>query len=171
MIADVVPTEERNTYLSRLDGVGSAAFIIGPAIGGILCQVNNHLPLLFFSLPLTRRFVAGGVSGVALVFALFFLKESSPEILAKRAVKAKGESSSEPTADAAKASEVTVETKEETPKEQVKEEAAKPKVHLTLTMVLCFIFEFCIRWDINIFNSLYGIYLQERFNTPSKSFS
>ena len=47
----------------------------------------------------------------------------------------------------------------------------KPKVHLTLTMVLCFIFEFCIRWDINIFNSRYGIYLQERFNTPSKSFS
>lgn len=44
-------------------------------------------------------------------------------------------------------------------------------MHLTLTMVLCFIFEFCIRWDINIFNSRYGIYLQERFNTPSKSFS
>lgn len=104
---------------------------------------------------------------MALVFALFFLKESSPEILAKRAAKVKGESTSEPTADASKASEVTVETKEETPKE-AKE---KPKVHLTLTMVLCFIFEFCIRWDINIFNSRYGIYLQERFNTPSKSFS
>ena len=104
------------------------------------------------------------------MFALFFLKESSPEILAKRAAKAKGESTSEPTADAAKASEVTVETKEETPKEQAKE-AAKPKVHLTLTMVLCFIFEFCIRWDINIFNSRYGIYLQDTFNTPSKLFS
>ena len=117
---------------------------------------------------------------MALVFALFFLKESSPEILAKRAAKAKGESTSEPIADAAKASEVTVETKEETPKEAkeetpkelTKEEAReKPKVHLTLTMVLCFIFEFCICWDINIFNSRYGIYLQERFNTPSKSFS
>lgn len=120
---------------------------------------------------------------MALVFALFFLKESSPEILAKRAAKAKGVSTSEPTADASKASEVTVETKEETPKETkeeakempkelTKEEAReKPKVHLTLTMVLCFIFEFCIRWDINIFNSRYGIYLQERFNTPSKSFS
>ena len=109
---------------------------------------------------------------MALVFALFFLKESSPEILAKRAAKAKGESTSEPIADAAKASEVTVETKEETPKELTKEEAReKPKVHLTLTMVLCFIFEFCICWDINIFNSRYGIYLQERFNTPSKSFS
>ena len=113
---------------------------------------------------------------MALVFALFFLKESSPEILAKRAAKVKGESTSEPTADASKASEVTVEAKEETPKETpkelTKEEATeKPKVHLTLTMVLCFIFEFCIRWDINIFNSRYGIYLQERFNTPSKSFS
>ena len=122
---------------------------------------------------------------MALVFALFFLKESSPEILAKRAAKAKGESTSGPTADAVKASEVMVETKEETPKETkeetpkelTKEETPKeltkekPKVHLTLTMVLCFIFEFCIRWDINIFNSRYGIYLQERFNTPSKSFS
>lgn len=45
VIADVVPVEERNTYLSRLDGVGQAAFIIGPALGGMLCQVNNHLPL------------------------------------------------------------------------------------------------------------------------------
>ena len=111
---------------------------------------------------------------MALVFALFFLRESSPEILAKRAAKAKGEKTPELT-DAAKASEVTVETKEETPKEareEAREEAKeKPKVHLTLTMVLCFIFEFCIRWDINIFNSRYGIYLKERFNTPSKSFS
>ena len=61
---------------------------------------------------------------MALVFALFFLKESSPEILAKRAAKVKGESTSEPTADASKASEVTVETKEETPKE-AKEETPK----------------------------------------------
>ena len=45
VIADVVPANDRNTYMSRLDAVGSTAYILGPALGGILCQVNNHLPL------------------------------------------------------------------------------------------------------------------------------
>ena len=89
---------------------------------------------------------------MALIFALFFLKESNPEVLARR----RGEKKEEE------------KPKEEKPKEEKK---PKVKVHFTLTMVLCFIFEFCVRWDVNIFNSRYGIYLQERFNTPSKSFS
>ena len=38
-------------------------------------------------------------------------------------------------------------------------------------MAICFCFEFCVRWDMSIFNSHYGIYLQDTFNTPSKLFS
>ena len=83
---------------------------------------------------------------MALIFALFFLKESNPEVLARR----RGEKNEE---------------------EKPKEEKPKVKVHFTLTMVLCFIFEFCIRWDVNIFNSRYGIYLNEKFNTSSAAFS
>ena len=44
-------------------------------------------------------------------------------------------------------------------------------MHIALTMTICFIFEFCVRWDTNIFNSRYGIYLQGTFNTPSRLFS
>ena len=84
---------------------------------------------------------------MALIFALFFLRESNPEVLARR----RGEKK-----------------EEEKPKEDKK---PKAKVHFTLTMVLCFIFEFCIRWDVNIFNSRYGIYLNEKFGTPSAAFS
>ena len=45
VVADVTDVSIRNSWLSRLDGVVSAAFIIGPAIGGILSKVNYHFPL------------------------------------------------------------------------------------------------------------------------------
>ena len=50
VVADVTDTSIRNTWLSRLDGVVSAAFIVGPAVGGILMKVNNHFPLWLFVL-------------------------------------------------------------------------------------------------------------------------
>ena len=124
---------------------------------------------------------------MALVFALFFLKESSPEILAKRAAKAKGETVEEKPYEvetpepsvAVKGETSEMAVKEEKPETTVKveesetatQEAAKPKVHITATMAICFFFEFCVRWDMNVFNSRYGIYLQDTFNTPSKLFS
>ena len=45
VVADVTDASIRNSWLSRLDGIVSAAFIIGPAIGGILSKVNYHFPL------------------------------------------------------------------------------------------------------------------------------
>lgn len=45
MIADIIPAEDRNTYLSRLEGMISLSGIIGPAIGGVLSQVSNQFPL------------------------------------------------------------------------------------------------------------------------------
>ena len=38
-------------------------------------------------------------------------------------------------------------------------------------MLLCFCFEFCLRWTVNAFDSRYGIYLTAVFNTPSIVFS
>ena len=79
VVADVTVAEDRNKYLSRLDACISFAFIVGPAIGGILAQVNNHFPM----------YVAGVVSGIAMIVALIFLKESNPKILKERELKAK----------------------------------------------------------------------------------
>lgn len=45
MIADVIPVENRSKYLSRLDAVISAAYIIGQGIGGLLGKDNTRLPL------------------------------------------------------------------------------------------------------------------------------
>lgn len=132
---------------------------------------------------------------MALVFALFFLKESSPEILAKRATKASAAAVKEVKPSPSETPEPCVavkvkmletvksaelvksvaprkaETASPMKAETATKEAAKPKVHITPTMVICFCFEFCVRWDMNVFNSHYGIYLQDTFNTPSKLFS
>lgn len=80
VIADLVPAEERSVFISRLDACGTAAFILGPALGGLLAQVNNHFPL----------FVGGIASGIALLVALFFLKESNPLVLKRREAKKNG---------------------------------------------------------------------------------
>lgn len=48
VIADAIPTDKRNIYLSRLDGIVSISFIVGPALGGILSQVSNQFPLYVF---------------------------------------------------------------------------------------------------------------------------
>ena len=80
VLADLVPAEERSAYISRLDACGTAGFILGPALGGLLAQVNNHFPL----------YVAGTASGLGLLVALFFLKESNPLVLKRREAKKNG---------------------------------------------------------------------------------
>ena len=72
--------EERNKYLSRLDGFMNAAYIVGPALGGILANVNNRFPMLKFFHSMTHRYVAGIGSGIALVVAVFYLEESNPMV-------------------------------------------------------------------------------------------
>ena len=39
MIADITPLEDRNKYYSRLEALTSAAFILGPALAGILAGI------------------------------------------------------------------------------------------------------------------------------------
>lgn len=157
VIADLIPAEDRSIYLSRLDACVTAAFILGPAIGGILGQVNNHFPL----------YVAGVASGVAMIVAMIFLKESNPLVIQRRNAKKNSVAVAPTESVAAPAAESVVEVKEE------KEEAPveKKKLKVTKTMCLCFCFEFCLRWTVNAFDSRYGIYLTDVFDTPSIVFS
>ena len=153
VIADLVPAEDRSIFLSRLDACVTAAFILGPAIGGILGQVNNHFPL----------YVAGVASGIAMIIAMIFLKESNPIVLQRR--NAKKSSTAETAAVEVKETAAEVkETKEEKP-------LKKEKLKVTGTMCLCFCFEFCLRWTVNAFDSRYGIYLTDIYDTPSIVFS
>lgn len=166
VIADLIPAEDRSIYLSRLDACVTAAFILGPAIGGILGQVNNHFPL----------YVAGVASGVAMIVAMIFLNESNPLVIQRRNAKknsvavAPTESVAAPATEsaAAPAAESVVEVKEEKKEEAPVE---KKKLKVTKTMCLCFCFEFCLRWTVNAFDSRYGIYLTDVFDTPSIVFS
>ena len=147
VIADIIPPEERNPYLSRLDACTSIAFIIGPAIGGVLAQVNNHFPI----------YVAGIVSGVAMIAALIFLKESNPNVLKRWEEKKKKKSDFVPESNS------TFESKP----------LKKARIHVKVSpiMILCFIFEFCVRWIVSAFNSRYGIFLADKWNISSSTFS
>ena len=70
--------------------------------------------------------------------------------------------------------EAKVDTKVDEQQEQEgKEEQPKPKakIRVTSTMVLCFIFEFCIRWSLNAFDSRYGIYITDKWGVSSITYS
>ena len=168
VVADVTVAEDRNKYLSRLDACISFAFIVGPAIGGILAQVNNHFPM----------YVAGIVSGIAMIVALIFLKESNPKILKERELKAKKakqnemEGSKVNKGDAETAAVVEVKADEQQEQERKEEQPkTKSRVKFTSTMALCFIFEFCIRWTLNAFDSRYGIYVTDKWGVSSIAYS
>lgn len=100
-----------------------------------------------------------------MIVAILFLQESNPIVLQRRAAK-----NGEKSVDAEKEENVT-EKKEESVTEKEEKPLKKEKIRITPTMLLCFCFEFCLRWTVNAFDSRYGIYLTAVFNTPSIVFS
>lgn len=101
-----------------------------------------------------------------MIVAILFLQESNPIVLQRRAAK-----NGEKSVDAEKKEENVTEKKEENVTEKEEKPLKKEKIRITPTMLLCFCFEFCLRWTVNAFDSRYGIYLTAVFNTPSIVFS
>ncbi|WP_458756275.1 TCR/Tet family MFS transporter [Afipia sp. TerB] len=64
-VADITPAEQRAATFGKV----GAGFIIGPAVGGILGQVDLHLPF----------WVAAGLSFANAMYGLFILPESLPK--------------------------------------------------------------------------------------------
>ena len=131
-----------------------------------LAQVNNHFPM----------YVAGVVSGIAMIVALIFLEESNPKILKQKALKSKKSKKSEVEGSSESGkedieTEAKVETKVDEQQEQEEQPKPKAKIRVTSTMVLCFIFEFCIRWTLNAFDSRYGIYITDKWGVSSIAYS
>ncbi len=65
-MADVTPAEKRAAAFGMLNAAFGAGFVLGPALGGLLGQVNPRLPFL----------VAAGLSLVNGMYGLFVLPES-----------------------------------------------------------------------------------------------
>lgn len=101
-----------------------------------------------------------------MIVAILFLQESNLIVLQRRAAK-----NGEKSVDAEKKEENVTEKKEESVTEKEEKPLKKEKIRITPTMLLCFCFEFCLRWTVNAFDSRYGIYLTAVFNTPSIVFS
>ena len=96
VIADITPLEDRNKYYSRLEALTSAAFILGPALAGILAGISIWFPLYEeWMNNIIYSMFAGVISGVALVLAVFLLKESSRDIIAINELKKKRKTATE----------------------------------------------------------------------------
>jgi DHA1 family tetracycline resistance protein-like MFS transporter len=67
-VADVTPTEERAARFGLLGAAFGLGFIIGPAVGGVLGDVDLRLPF----------WVAGGLSLANAAYGYFILPESLP---------------------------------------------------------------------------------------------
>jgi MFS transporter, DHA1 family, tetracycline resistance protein len=68
-IADVVPPEQRAAKFGMLGAAFGLGFIVGPAIGGLLGDIDVRLPFYF----------AGGLSLVNFLYGVFVLPESLPK--------------------------------------------------------------------------------------------
>jgi DHA1 family tetracycline resistance protein-like MFS transporter len=65
-IADITPAEQRAARFGLIGAIWSVSFIIGPALGGLLGEIQLRLPF----------FVAAGVTVAAAIYGLFVLPES-----------------------------------------------------------------------------------------------
>lgn len=73
-IADITPAEQRAASFGKLGAVFGVAFMLGPALGGVLGQVDLRLPF----------FVAAALSGINFAYGLLVLPESLPRRERKR---------------------------------------------------------------------------------------
>lgn len=144
-----------------MDACGSFSFIVGPALGGVLAQVSNHFPM----------YIAGIISGIAMIVAFIFLKESNPKIVRqKEAKRVKKELEKVEKSNNSLYTENVVKGQQEKEVNKV-ESNTKTKVRITSTIILCLAFEFSIRWTINAFASRYGIYLNDKWGVSSIAYS
>jgi DHA1 family tetracycline resistance protein-like MFS transporter len=67
-VADITPPEERTKRFGQLGAMFGIGFILGPAMGGILGDIDLHLPF----------FAAGVLALINLVYGWFVLPESLP---------------------------------------------------------------------------------------------
>ncbi|CBK21693.2 uncharacterized protein [Blastocystis hominis] len=154
VIADLTAPEERNRYYSCLEALNSAGFILGPALGAVLGKKGTHFPL----------FIAGIFSGIALIFALFLLQETSKDVILLNEMRAKARKASGKEKEVLKQS---IQQRQADIKQSRKTVAPK----LTKTMVVCFAFEFCNRWLVNAIDSKYGIFLKAKYDVEQDTYS
>lgn len=146
VIADLIPPDHRNVYLSRLEGCLSVAYVIGPVIGAFLSQISLHFPF----------YAASAIATLATISALLFLKESNPLVVDEEGNRRPKKLQSV----FSRFSPTVTKTKEKA-----------PRPHLTLLTIMCFAEEFCVRWSLNAYDSRYGIYLKDKFNIKSSQYS
>lgn len=116
-------------------------------------------------------YIAGIISGIAMIVAFIFLKESNPKIVRqKEAKRVKKELEKVEKSNNSLDTENVVKGQQEKEVNKV-ESNTKTKVRITSTMILCLAFEFSIRWTINAFASRYGIYLNDKWGVSSMAYS
>ena len=150
VIADLIPTEKRVIYLSRLDALRFAASMVGQAMGGLLGNINCRTPL----------YVSALLSAIALLLTIFGAKESNPRIIAKR--KEKSKDARIKTTSSSDQDSTTVVTVANIPKEE--KDKPNPVFKLTSLMVVCFIYEFFVNFTTAGCGSRFSIYVADKYS-------
>ena len=108
--------------------------------------------------------MASIISGIALLFSFFFLKESNKDVIAVNEMKKKMKKASE---EEKKFIKENIRNR----MDEIKKKRIQKAPKVTTIMLLCFIFEFCSRWAVNAFDSKYGIFVNEKFGIDSSLYS
>ena len=123
----------------------------------------------------SHSYAAGAVSGIAMISALIWLRESHPLLvdeegnqIRRRVVQPK-----EISTDNGRKCELINHfiyclVHNDLEKKVV---VSPPRPRITSLMIMCFINEFCVKWSLNAFESRYGIYVSDRWNVSSPVFS
>ena len=111
-------------------------------------------------------FAAGVVSGLAMLVALIWLKESHPLLVDEN-----GKQIRKKVEQASTGSSEGESFLYEYESSSVGKKTARVKPRITPLILMCFVNEFCVKWTINAFDSRYGIYLTDRWNVSSPVFS
>ncbi|KAK8795658.1 hypothetical protein WA158_000315 [Blastocystis sp. Blastoise] len=151
-IADVIPPEKRAGSFSFILGLGSAAFIFGPAIGGLLGGISLQMPF----------WVSSGCAFIVFITAIFCLKETNATVIRKTELKAKQRKLLKKTGLSIEESKEVDEIKEELNKlnsKKTKEEKESIKIHWNIYMIFWLVIRFLNECVCVLFSSYFGYYL------------
>ncbi|KAK8798845.1 hypothetical protein WA158_007929 [Blastocystis sp. Blastoise] len=154
-IADLTEGKERANYIAKIEGYVSVGYVIGPAIGGFLGEIDHRTPF----------YVACVSSFLTLMVGLFGIHESNSKINVMNDLKQKKKNAT--SEEDKNAIENSIE--EEKKKHKLSKDMKLPP--FSWTIVICFMSEFLCRWLSCSFDCVYGVYGIAKFNMTSLEYS
>ena len=138
------------------------AYIIGPALGGFLTKFDYQLPLYLLVLSFfIFSYFCAIITGIAFIVNCIFLGESNPRILHSH--NHISNSNNKPSIYYYSSIFMFITSIFNTMILFI-ESPLKHKFKFDSLLILLLLFEFCVRWMVNTFDSIYGNWMMEKFD-------